>query len=138
MSDTGLTILISELLGVPKISLSGILDNYHDQVVPGILKGFREQKTAYLVLDLDGLTKTDSKSILSLLQSLRELGPGTSVHVLASGTVSSMLSRAAEGTGIKVYSTLDDIAKSFGKKKEYMTSRWVEPGSKSDELPMAA
>lgn len=138
MSDTGLTILISELLGVPKVSLSGVLDNYHDQVVPGILKGFREQRAPSLVLDLDGLVSADTKSMLALMQSLRELGPGTSVHILASGTVSSALSRAAEGTGIKVYSTLDDIAMSFSKKKEYMTSRWVEPDSKSDEMPMAA
>lgn len=138
MSKPDLTIFVSELLGVPKISLSGPLLNCYEQAVTGILNGFKEQRTPTLILDLAGLGATGADGLAFILRALREMGPGTCVHVVAAGAMCAVLEKAGLGAGVKTYCSLDEMSDSLVPEAEYLTSRWMAPGSEDFEIPLAA
>ncbi len=55
MECAELSIAVDEQIGVPKVTLRGHMDSWHDQAMSGVLTGFREQGATSLVLDIAGL-----------------------------------------------------------------------------------
>ncbi|MCX6346247.1 MAG: hypothetical protein NT018_14440 [Armatimonadetes bacterium] len=138
MRNSELTVFVGELLGVPKVSLSGTLGRWHEQAVMGIMNALREQGTPSMVLDMAGLDSSDAESTATMLNVFRSVGPGTCVHVVASEPFCNLLKRANIGPGVKVYCSIDEISKSITPENEYLTSRYIAPGSEDTEMPLAA
>ncbi len=138
MRNPELTVFVGELLGVPKVSLSGMLGGWHEQAVTGILNVLREQGTPSMVLDMAGLESSDAQSTATMLNIFRSVGPGICVHVVASEPFCNLLKRANVGPSVKVYCSIDEISKNITPDSEYLTSRWMDPGSEDKEMPMAA
>ena len=138
MKNPELTVFVGELLGVPKVSLSGMLGGWHEQAVTGILDALREHGTPSMVLDMAGLDSSDAESAATMLNIFRSIGPGICVHVVASEPFCNLLNRASVGAGVKVYCSIDEISKSITPESEYLTSRWMASTSEDTELPLAA
>lgn len=138
MASTELSIAIDELIGVPKVTLSGQMDSWHDQAVTGILAGFRDQGTTSLVLDLARLSFEGLHGAASMVSALKALGPEICIHVVTSGFSGSVLKKADLGPSIRLYSSTDEIADYMSPSAEDLTSRWMPQSSQDSELPMAA
>ena len=138
MQSSELSISIGELIGVPKVTLRGCMDAWHDQAVAGVLSGFQDQQATSLVLDVAGLSFPKVEAVTALITVLRSLGPRMCVHVVAASAVASTLRRAALGPGVKLYSSTDEIAQYLTPSEELLTSRWIPPGTEDEQLPIAA
>lgn len=138
MENTELSISVGDLIGVPRVSLRGCMDGWHDQAVSGILTGFREQGTTSLVLDLAGLSFAGSDGATSMINVLRSVGPEVCVHVVTSGSPAAILKRADMGPCVRLYSSTDEIAEYVATSHECLTSRWMAFGVDDVELPLAA
>lgn len=138
MECTGLSIAVDELIGVPKVTLRGNMDDWHDQVMSGVLTGFRDQGNTSLVLDMAGLNFAGLNGATSLLSVLRKLGPEMCVHVVVSGVPAKALAKAGLGPSVRLYSSTDEIAEYISPNSEELTSRWVASISDDSELPIAA
>ncbi|MCE5314062.1 MAG: hypothetical protein ABFD49_07320 [Armatimonadota bacterium] len=133
-----LSITVGELLGIAKVSLSGHMGPRHDQAIQGILTGFSEQGATSLVLDMAGLTPSGIDAATGLINALRSIGPALCVHVVASGTLLTLLRNGNFGPCVKVYSSTDEIADRVSSEEECLTSRWMHQGTQDTELPLAA
>ena len=138
MENAGLSIAVDELIGVPKVTLRGKMDEWHDQAMSGVLTGFRDQGNTSLVLDMAGLNFTSTNSATSMLTVLRKLGPDICVHVVASGLSAKVLEKAELGPAVRLYSSTDEIAEYISPASEDLTSRWTPSISNDSELPLAA
>ena len=138
MESSELSISVGELIGVPKVTLRGCMDAWHDQALAGVLTGFQEQHAISLVLDVAGLGFRGVEGVTALIAVLRSLGAGMCVHVVAASAVASTLRRAALGPAIRLYSSTDEIAEYLAPTEELLTSRWVPPGTEDEQLPIAA
>ena len=138
MESPELCISVGELLGVPKVSLSGSMHDWHDQAVLGVLAGFRDQQATSLVLDIVGLRLSGIDGAAGLISVLRSLGPGMCVHIVACGAAKAILDKAGLGPSARLYSSTDELAEYVLAQGEYLTSRWMVSGSEDAELPMAA
>lgn len=138
MESAGLSIAIAELIGVPKVTLRGNMDDWHDQAMSGVLAGFRDQGNSSLVLDMAGLSFASANSATSMLTVLRKLGPEMCVHVVASGRSANILAKAELGPAVRLYSSTDEIAEYISPSSEDLTSRWVASVSEDTEIPLAA
>ncbi|MEN6356126.1 MAG: hypothetical protein ABFD83_03470 [Armatimonadota bacterium] len=138
MANQELSITVGELLGIVKVSLTGQLSPRHDQALYGVLTGFQEQGSTSLVLDLAGLAPSGIEAATGLINVLRSLGPTTNIHIVASGALGSILRKGSFGPSVRVYSSVDDLADTFGDDEEYLTSRWMARGTQDTELPLAA
>lgn len=133
-----LSISIDELIGVPKVTLRGSMDSWHDQAMSGVLMGFRDQGTSSLVLDLAGLRFVGVSGAASMVNVLRMLGPEISVHVVTSSASAAVLQKAGLGSTVRLYSSTDEIAEYLSPAAEDLTSRWVAAASEDSEIPLAA
>lgn len=138
METPELSISVGDLLGVPKVTLRGVMDGWHDQAVSGVLSAFRDQTSAAMVLDMANLTLAGAAGAASMIKVLRNLGPEISIHVIASGRISTLLRKAELGPGVRVYSNTDEITEYLSPAAENLTSRWLAKGSDDAELPLAA
>ncbi len=138
MERTELSIAIDELIGVPKVTLSGCMDSWHDQAITGILAGFRDQGTTSLVLDLGRLTFQGLHGATSIVGALKALGPEICVHVVTSNISGKVLQNAALGPSVRLYASTDEIADYMSPSAEDLTSRWMPRSSQDNELPLAA
>ena len=138
MENPELSICIGELIGVPRVTLRGYMDGWHDQAISGVLDGFCEEGTATVVLDLAGLTFVGIDGATAMINVLRSVGPGLCVHIVASGATSNMLSKANFGPCIRLYSSTDEIAEYIAPHDDYLTSRWLPFDIDDRELPLAA
>ncbi len=138
MQHAELSIAIDELIGVPKVTLSGCMDSWHDQAVSGILAGFRDQGTTSLVLDLARLSFQGLHGAASIVSALKALGPEICVHVVTSNISGKMLRNADLGPSVRLYASTDEIADYMSPSAEDLTSRWMPRNSQDNELPMAA
>lgn len=138
MECTELSIAIDELIGVPKVTLRGQMDSWHDQAISGVLAGFRDQGTTSLVLDLARLSFQGVSGAASMVNALKTLGPEICVHVVTSGMSGRALQTADLGPSIRLYASTDELADYMSPSAEDLTSRWMPPGSEDTELPMAA
>ncbi len=138
MESPELSITIGELIGVPKITLRGCMDGWHDQAVSGVLASFRDDGTTSLVLDLAGLRFAGVDGATAMINVLRSVGPGICVHVVTSSSCAGMLQRAKFGPCVRLYSSTDEIAECIHPEAEFLTSRWLAAGTEDHELPLAA
>jgi len=138
MECTKLSIAIDELIGVPKVTLSGCMDSWHDQAISGVLAGFRDRGTTSLVLDLAQLSFLGVNGATSMVSALKTLGPEICVHVVTSAMAGRVLQMADLGSSIRLYASTDEIADYMSPSTEDLTSRWMPPSSEDSELPMAA
>lgn len=138
MQQTELTILVGELLGVPKVSISGTMLRSYEQAVSGILNAFKEQGTPTLILDLAGAGQGSMESMAFLLRTLRDLGPGMCVHVVAVNSVCCILRKTGLGPSVRTYCSIDEVSEKIEPEQEYLTSRWMAPGTEDTEIPLAA
>lgn len=138
MENPELSISVGELIGVPRVTLRGRVEGWHDQAISGILTGFRDQGTTSLVLDITSLTFAGMDGAAGMIRVLRSLGPQICVHLLASGTPRSLLSKAEIGPCIRLYSNTDEIAEHLAVDEEFYTSRWMAAVSDDTEMPLAA
>ena len=138
MNSPELSISVGELIGIPKVTLRGSMDGWHDQAISGVLMSFRDQGTSSLVLDIVGLAFTGVDGASAMIRVLRSLGSQICVHVLTSGAPADILNRAELGLCIRLYSTTDDIANHLISGEEYFTSRWTASGIDDIEQPLAA
>ncbi len=138
METPTLSILIGELLGVPKVTFRGNLDGWHDEAVRGVLTAFRDEGTSSLVLDIAAINFTNTDAATGLIHVLRSLGPRICVHVLASGAPAKILDRAGLGICVRLYSSTDEIAEHVSPVADELTSRWIAPTDQDNELPLAA
>lgn len=138
MESPDLSISVGDLIGVPKVTMRGVMDGWHDQAVSGVLTSFRDQGTTSLVLDLASLSFTGIDGAASLINVLRGLGPELRIHVVASAAISSILAKAALGPCVRLYSSTDEIAEYLPTRNEFLTSRWIAAKSEDGEMPLAA
>lgn len=138
MECTKLSIAIDELIGVPKVTLSGCMDSWHDQAISGVLAGFRDRGRTSLVLDLAQLSFLGVNGATSMVSALKTLGPEICVHVVTSAMAGRVLQTADLGSSIRLYASTDEIADYMSPSTEDLTSRWMPPSSEDSELPMAA
>lgn len=138
MESPELSINVGELLDVPRVSLHGCMDSWHQQAVASVLTGLRDHGTTSVVLDLGGLSFAGYNGATSMINTLRSLGPQICVHVVASGNPASLLGRAELGPCIKLYTSTDEIAEYLAPCEDYFTSRWIAEGIEDYELPLAA
>lgn len=138
MDCAELSIAVDELIGVPKLTLRGHMDGWHDQAMSGVLTGFRDQGTTSLVLDIAGLNFAGSNGATSMVNVLRKLGPGMAVHVVASGFSARVLQMAELGPAIRLYASTNELAEYISPASEDLTSRWMAPSSDDSEMPLAA
>ncbi|MCL5104538.1 MAG: hypothetical protein M1133_10580 [Armatimonadetes bacterium] len=137
MNTSELSITVGELLSIPKVTLSGRMERWHDQAVMGVFKGFRDQGCNSLVLDIAGLNLAETEGFVGLINVLRLTGPDICIHVVTSPASSGLLQRARLGPCVRLYSSTDEIAE-YVNPEEYLTSRYVAPGTEDSEMPMAA
>jgi hypothetical protein len=138
MESPELSISVGELIGVPRVTMRGCMDGWHDQAVKGVLEGFRDQGTTSVVLDIAGMTFGGIDGATGMINALRALGPEMCVHVVASGGPRGILQRAALAPSIRLYSSTDEIAEYISSTEEFLTSRWTAQDSGDEELPLAA
>jgi len=138
MECARLSIAVDELIGVPKVTLRGNMDDWHDQAMAGVLTGFRDQGNTSLVLDIAGLNFAGLNGATSMLTVLRKLGPEMCVHVVTSGLSAKVLAKAELGPAVRLYSSTDEIAEYISPTSEDLTSRWVASISDDSEMPLAA
>lgn len=138
MECTELSIAIDELIGVPKVTLSGCMDSWHDQAISGVLAGFRDQGTTSLVLDLGRLNYQGLSGATSMVSALKGLGPEICIHVVTSNLSGKMLQKADLGPSIRLYASTDEIADYMSPSAEDLTSRWMPQSAQDSELPLAA
>lgn len=138
MESPNLSISIGELLGVPKVTLRGNLDGWHDQAVSGILTVFRDEGTSSMVLDIAAINFTSTAGATGLINVLRSLGPRMCVHVVASDTPASILGKAGFGSCVRLYSSTEELAKHVTTEPESLTSRWIASTELETRLPRAA
>lgn len=133
-----LSISVGNLLGVPKVTLRGSMDSWHDQVVSGVLTGFRDEGTTSLVLDIAALSLCGVGGATSLVNALRSVGPEMGIHVVVSGSAANILDKAKLGPSVRLYSSTDELAEYISPAKECLTSRWMAPSADDSQLPLAA
>ena len=138
MESPELSISVGDLIGVPKVTMRGAMDGWHDQAVLGVLTSFRDQGTTSLVLDLASLTFAGIDGATSLVTVLRGLGPEIRVHVVAPAAISGILAKAGLGPCVRLYSSTDEIAEYLPTREEFLTSRWMAAKSEDSEMPLAA
>jgi len=138
MESPELSISVGELIGVPRVTLRGCMDGWHDQAVTGILAGFQDQEATSLVLDIAGLMFAGPEGMAAMIGGLRSIGPGMCVHVVAPAAVAATLRRAAFGPSVRLYSSTDEIAQYLSPAEELLTSRWMARGTEDEQLPLAA
>lgn len=138
MESPELSISVGDLIGVPKVTMRGAMDGWHDQAVLGVLTSFRDQGTTSLVLDLASLTFAGIDGATSLVNVLRGLGPDIRVHVVVPAAISSILGKAGLGPCVRLYSSTDEIAEYLPTREESLTSRWMAAKSEDTEMPLAA
>lgn len=138
MESQELLISVGDLIGVPKVTLRGNMDSWHDQAMSGVLTGFRDQGTTSLVLDIAGLNFAGVNGATSMVNALRSLGPEMCVHVVTSVVSARILGKAELGPSIRLYSSTDELAEYIAPIDEDLTSRWMASRSEDSELPLAA
>ncbi|NLN77166.1 MAG: hypothetical protein GX139_12795 [Armatimonadetes bacterium] len=138
MDCAELSIAVEKLIGVPRLTLRGHMDGWHDQAMDGVLSGFRDQGTTSLVLDIAGLTFAGANGATSMVNALRKLGPEVAVHVVASGMSAKVLRTARLGSAVRLYSSTDELADYISPASEDLTSRWMPAESDDTEMPLAA
>lgn len=138
MECAELSIAVDKLIGVPKVTMRGHLDGWHDQAMSGVLSGFRDQGTTSLVLDIAGLAFAGSNAATSMVTALRKLGPEMCVHIVTSGFSAKMLQKAELGPTVRLYASTDELAEYISPSSEDLTSRWVARSSDDTEIPLAA
>lgn len=138
METPELSISVGDLIGIPKVTLRGVMDIWHDQAVSGVLATLRDQAATSLVLDIANLSFAGAGGVTSIINVLRALGPEMSVHIVASGPSARILQKAELGPSVRVYSTTDEMAENLTPTEEALTSRWLAQGSDDAELPVAA
>ena len=138
MECVELSIAVDELIGVPKVTLRGQMDGWHDQAMSGVFTGFRDQGTTSLVLDISGLAFAGTNGATSMVNVLRKLGPEMAVHVVASGFSAKVLQKADLGPAVRLYASTDELADYISPGSEDLTSRWMTSNSDDSEMPLAA
>ncbi len=138
MESSELSISVGELIGVPRVTLRGSMDGWHDQAVIGVLTGFAEQDATSLVLDIAGLAFGGPDGMTAMIIALRSVSPGMCVHVVAPAPAAATLRRAALGPSVRLYSSTDEIAEYLSPGEELLTSRWIARGTEDEEMPLAA
>ncbi len=109
MESPELSISVGELIGIPKVSVRGYVDSWHDQAILGVLAGLRDQGITSMVLDLAGMSFVGTDGASGLIGVLRSVGPAMCVHVVGSSIVLSILNRAGFNPSIRLYSSTDEI-----------------------------
>ncbi len=138
MENPELSISVGELIGIPKVTLRGLMASWHDQALSGILAGFEEDGAVSMVLDLTTIKFADVRSAASLIKVLRSIGPSMCVHVIVAGDVRDILEKAKLGPCVKLYSSTNEMAESLSTNEDFLTSRWIQPSVGEEELPLAA
>ena len=138
MESPELSIAVDKLIGVPKVTLRGSLDGWHDQAMSGVLSGFRDQGNTSLVLDIAGLNFSGTNAATSMVTVLRKLGPEMCVHIVTSGFSARVLQKAELGPAVRLYASTDELAEYISPTSEDLTSRWVASAADDTEMPLAA
>lgn len=138
MESPELSISVGDLIGVPRVTLRGAMDAWHDEAVSGVLTAFRDQASTSLVLDIANLVFAGMNGATSMVNVLRALGPQMSVHVVASGSPARVLNRAELGPSVKLYASTDELAEYLTPGEPPLTSRWLPQAADDNELPLAA
>lgn len=138
METPELSITVGELIGIPKVTLRGRMDGWHDQALLGVITAFGEQDVTSLVLDLGGLVFAGPEGATAMINALRSVGPGICVHVAAPASIASTLRKAVLGPSVRLYSSTDEIAEQLSVTEEFLTSRWIARDSEDEEMPLAA
>lgn len=138
MIDSELVISVGELLGIPKVSLRGRMEPWHDETVIGVLSAFSEHSAAAVVLDIGNLEYAGPGGMAAMVRALRRVPIGTCLHVAAPARVAAAFRRAQFGQTIRVYSSTEEIASRIFPEEEVLTSRWIARDREDEELPFAA
>ncbi len=138
MDCAELSIAVEKLIGVPRLTLRGHMDGWHDEAMSGVLTGFCEQGTTSLVLDIAGLSFNGVNGATSMVNALRKLGPDMAVHVVASDLSAKLLQTAQLGSTVRLYSSTSELADYISPKSEDLTSRWTPEAADDSEMPLAA
>lgn len=124
--------------GVPYVTISGQIDDWHAATVDDVLTSFVQQDTDALTLDLSSASFVGVESLSGLIRSIRTVSVLMDTAIIAGDKTAELLRRADLGPDVKIAanSELDDS--SVVRPREYYSSRFV-PRQKDDrELPLAA
>ncbi|MDH7603100.1 MAG: hypothetical protein QHI38_13250 [Armatimonadota bacterium] len=138
MQDSELVISVGELLGVPKVSLRGCMEEWHDEAVMGVLSAFSEHSAAAVVLDLESLDYAGPSGMAAMIRALRCVPVGVCMHVAAPAHVAAVFRQAQFGHAVRLYSSTNEIASRLSLDEEVLTSRWIAQEHEEHELPFAA
>ncbi|MGC8861359.1 MAG: hypothetical protein ACP5R5_01140 [Armatimonadota bacterium] len=138
MESSELSIVVGELIGIPRITLRGNMEAWHDQAVLGVLTGFADREFTSLVLDIAGVVFVGPESLAAMVNVLRSIGPNMCIHVAASARMASALRKAVFGPSVRLYSSTDEIAEQLTPDGEFFTSRWIASGEEDEQMPKAA
>ena len=138
MNNPKLSISVGDLIDVPKVTLRGSLEAWHDQAVSGVLTAFRDQRSPSLVLDLARFSFACADGAASMISVLRSLGPQMCVHVIASGQTAAILRRARLGHSVRLYSSTNEVAEHLPTEDQFLRSGWPASDRADVEMPFAA
>ncbi len=135
-----MTISVSELLGVPKVTCQGQMDSWHTQSFAAVMDQCKDNGNTKVVLDIACLDFLSTDSAMAMVTTLRKVGPEMSVHIVANSSSRQVLESAGLGPYIKHYSSSDEIAEQMAVEDVYYTSRWLAAYEEmqQEELPKAA
>jgi len=138
MNSSELTISVGKLLGVPKVTIGGRMERWHDEAVCAIFGAFSDYSSTAVVVDIENLQYGGPDAMAAFLRALRLAPPGTCLHIAAPPSVASVLQQAGLGPAVRLYSSTNEIAANLSPEMEILTSRWVARKEEDEELPFAA
>lgn len=138
MQHTELSITIENFNRTPMMTVSGMMDSWHDEAVEAALSCFVERSEKRLVLDITQLAFGGADGQAALIKSLRSVPPEIDIDLVATEEFEQILQRANLGPCIKLSSNFSGLAEGAHSEERYLTSRWVPKDDDVEELPLAA
>ena len=101
---------MTELLGLPVVSLTGTMQEYNVPAIDAIIRGFSDFGKNCFVFDLNKLVYSDDTDLKALTEILKSSSKYLRIHVVCSGESRRKLKEAELDKRIHLYSTTDELA----------------------------
>ena len=111
MRNHDLSIKIGELIGVPNVSMRGIINPWQDFIIGSVLAGFREKNVTTVVLDIAGLSFAEKESENAIIQTLKISSVYFNLHIATKGKFLETILNADLGDNVQAYKSTEEIAR---------------------------
>lgn len=110
MRNRELSIKIGELIGVPNVSMRGVINPWQDFIIGSVLTGFRDKNVTTLVLDIASLSFAEKESEKAIIETLKNASIYFNIHVATKGRFLDNILKADLGENVQAYKSTDEIA----------------------------